>query len=78
MVTSGWRIRMLRYNFRDLVKANRLALSPQRIWIQFLGLVVAYLGYYALTFVSLMLASLQVKLQRSEHHAEPDANEQDG
>lgn len=49
---------MLRYNFQDLFKANRLALSPQRIWIQFLGLVVAYLGYYALTFVSLMLAGV--------------------
>lgn len=46
----------LRFDFRDIFRANRLAFSLQRIWIQFVGLVIGYLGYLIFTYLSLILA----------------------
>jgi len=46
----------LRFDFRDIFKANRIAFSLQRIWIQFLGVTVGYLGYLVFTYASLITA----------------------
>jgi len=45
----------LRFNYRDLFNAPRLAFSIQRIWIQFIGLVIGYAGYLVLTYLSYFL-----------------------
>lgn len=46
----------LRFDFRDLLRAPRIALSPQRLWIQLLGFAVGYAGYLVLTYVSFAAA----------------------
>lgn len=46
----------LRFDFRDLLKSNRIALSLQRIWIQFLGLFIGYLGYLVIAYLSMIVA----------------------
>ncbi len=48
----------MRFKVIDMFRSNRLALSLQRIWIQFVGLIVGYIGYYILTVLSLYLAGL--------------------
>jgi len=48
----------MRFDFRDIFKSTRLALSLQRIWIQFLGLVVGFLGYLIFTYISLMTTGI--------------------
>ena len=45
----------LRFDFRDLFNAPRLAFSIQRIWIQFVGIVMGYAGYLILTYLSYFL-----------------------
>ncbi len=45
----------LRFNYRDLFHAPRLAFSIQRIWIQFIGLVIGYAGYLIFTYLSYFL-----------------------
>lgn len=46
----------MRFDIRDIFKSPRYALSLQRIWIQFLGLFVGYLGYLIFTYLSLIAA----------------------
>jgi len=46
----------MRFDFRDLFQTNRLALSFQRLWIQFLGLLFGYGAYVVLTYAGLLLA----------------------
>lgn len=44
----------------DLFKAPGLAFSLQRIWIQFIGLILSYAGYYLLTLISFLLAGFGI------------------
>lgn len=46
----------LRFDFRDLFRSTRLAFSLQRIWIQFVGIIVGYVGYFIFTLISLLLS----------------------
>lgn len=46
----------LRFDFRDLLKSNRIALSVQRIWIQFIGLLVGYSVYLVITYLSFVVS----------------------
>jgi hypothetical protein len=48
----------MRFDIRDIFKSPRFALSLQRIWIQFLGLFVGYLGYLFFTYLSFMAARI--------------------
>ncbi len=48
----------LQFDCRDMFRAPRLALSFQRIWIQFVGLVVGFLGYLVFTYLSFIASGL--------------------
>lgn len=50
----------LHFDFRDLFRSARLAFSLQRLWIQFVGLVVSYAGYFILTLVSFIVSGYRV------------------
>lgn len=42
----------IRFDVREIFRSPRLALSLQRIWIQFAGLTVGFLGYLIFTYLS--------------------------
>ncbi len=46
----------LHFNYKDLFRSARLAFSLQRVWINFLGLVIGFLTYDVLTYVSFLVA----------------------
>lgn len=46
----------LHFNFKDIFRAPRLAFSPKKIWIQFLGFLFGWLGYFLLTYLAVGLA----------------------
>ena len=46
----------MRFDYRDIFRSPRLAFSLQRVWIQFVGMGVGYIGYLILTYVSLLTA----------------------
>ncbi len=48
----------MRFYVRDFFKSPRLAISLQRIWIQFLGLFLGYVGYLFFTYLSFMTAGI--------------------
>ncbi|UCE05969.1 MAG: hypothetical protein JSW07_20660 [bacterium] len=49
---------LMRFDVRDIFKSTRLALSLQRIWIQFLGLLFGYVGYLFFTYISFITAGI--------------------
>ncbi|MBN2105057.1 hypothetical protein JW835_13530 [bacterium] len=46
----------LHFNFKDMFRSVRLAFSLQRIWIQFVGLLGAYIGYFILTYLAFLIS----------------------
>ncbi len=52
---------VLRFDYRDLFRAPRLAFSAQRIWIQFLGMSVGYFIYVVLTYLAFLLNGNSLK-----------------
>jgi hypothetical protein len=46
----------LYFDFRDVFRSPRIALSLQRIWIQFVGLAVGYAAYLIFTYLALVAA----------------------
>ena len=51
----------LRFDFRDIFHSTRLAFSLQRIWIQFVGLLVGYVGYLIFTILSFRLSDFSLE-----------------
>jgi hypothetical protein len=46
----------LYFNYRDILRAPRLALSFQRMWIQLIGMSAGYVSYLVFTYLSFLLA----------------------
>jgi hypothetical protein len=46
------------FDFRDVLRAPRLALAPKKIFLQFMGLVVGYLGYLFFTYLAFITTGL--------------------
>ncbi|MDZ7373832.1 MAG: hypothetical protein ONB23_07650 [candidate division KSB1 bacterium] len=46
----------LYFDFRDIFRSPRIALSLQRIWIQFLGLAAGYVAYLLFTYLAFLSA----------------------
>lgn len=43
------------FNFKDLFRSARIAFSLQRVWINAIGLLVGYLIYLVVTYISLLI-----------------------
>lgn len=48
----------LYFDIRDIFRAPRLALSGKKILIQFLGLLIGYVGYLILTYVAFLISGM--------------------
>ena len=46
----------LHFNFKDVFRAPKMAFSPKKMWVQFLGFLVGWLGYFILTYFAAGLA----------------------
>ncbi len=46
----------MKFDFRDLFAAPRMAFSIQRIWIQFVGMLVGYASYLVFTYLSYIVS----------------------
>jgi len=56
----------LNFDWRGVLAAPRFALSPQRTWIQLIGLSVGYIVYLSLTYLSLIIAGYDLKVAWSQ------------
>ncbi len=50
----------LKFDWRDVLKAPRLALSLQKMWIQLVGMSVGFVVYLALSYLSLVVAGYEL------------------
>ena len=48
----------LHFNFKDIFRAPRLALSGKKIWIFIIGNLVGFISYWIITYLALMLSGL--------------------
>ena len=48
----------LHFDFRDIFRAPRLALSGKKIWIFMTGNLAGFVAYWVLTYLALALAGL--------------------
>jgi len=48
----------LYFDFRDIFRAARLGFSGKKIGLQFLGLLIGYVGYAILTYIALMASGI--------------------
>jgi len=48
----------IRFDVREILRSPRLALSLQRIWIQFLGLTTGFLGYLFFTYLGFITSGV--------------------
>ncbi len=55
------------FDVRDIFRSTRIALSLQRIWIQFVGLFVGYLGYLVFTYLSFLVAGQNFGMAWKKH-----------
>ena len=46
----------LHFDYRDIFRAPRLALSGKKIWTFVVGNFIGYLGYLILTYIALLTA----------------------
>jgi hypothetical protein len=50
----------MRFDYRDLFRAPRIAFSFQRLWIQFLGILAGYGAYVALTYLAFLAGGVDL------------------
>ncbi len=50
----------LHFNFKDVFRAGRLGFSAKKMWVAFLGLLIAFIGYGILSYLSFMSAGIDI------------------
>lgn len=66
---------VLRFDFRDIFRSARLAFSLQRLWIQSLGLLIGYLGYFIFTYVAIIASGISFDVVWSRYGLLPHIGE---
>jgi len=50
----------LHFNYKDVFRASKLAISFKKIWVAFLGFLIAFVGYGILSYLSYMVAGIEI------------------
>jgi len=50
----------LHFNYKDVFRAGRLGFSAKKIWVTFLGFLIAFIGYGILSFLAYMAAGVEI------------------
>lgn len=50
----------LHFNYKDVFRAGRLGFSAKKMWVAFLGLIVAFIGYGILSYLAYLTAGLEI------------------
>ncbi len=61
----------LHFNYKDVFRAGRLGFSAKKMWIQFLGFLLAYAGYIILAYLAHMAGGLTLANIWDTYHLVP-------
>lgn len=50
----------LHFNYKDVFRAGRLGFSAKKIWLAFLGLLIAHIGYGILSYLAYIVAGIEI------------------
>lgn len=50
----------LHFNYKDVFRAGRLGFSAKKIWLAFLGLLIAHIGYGILSYLAYVVGGIEV------------------
>ena len=50
----------LHFNYKDVFRAGRLGFSAKKIWVTFLGLLIAYVGYCILSYLAFVVSGIEI------------------
>ena len=58
--TKGGAVTNLHFNFKDVFRAGRLGFSAKKMWVTFLGMLIAFIGYAILSYLALITAGWEI------------------
>jgi len=50
----------LHFNYKDVFRAGRLGFSAKKIWLAFLGLLIAHIGYGILSYLAYVVGGIEI------------------
>jgi hypothetical protein len=57
---QGGEVTNLHFNYKDVFRAGRLGFSAKKIWLAFLGLLIAYIGYGILSYLAYIAGGIEI------------------
>ncbi len=57
---QGGEVTNLHFNYKDVFRAGRLGFSAKKIWLAFLGLLIAHVGYCILSYLAFVVGGLEI------------------
>lgn len=57
---QGGEVTNLHFNYKDVFRAGRLGFSAKKIWLAFLGLLTAHVGYCILSYLAFVVGGLEI------------------
>jgi hypothetical protein len=59
-IIKGGEVTNLHFNYKDVFRAGRLGFSAKKMWVVFLGLLIAYVGYAILSYLSYIVTGIEI------------------
>jgi hypothetical protein len=59
-LTKGGEVTNLHFNFKDVFRAGRLGFSAKKMWVAFLGFLIAFVGYGLLAYLSFTAGGIDI------------------
>ncbi len=57
---QGGEVTNLHFNYKDVFRAGRLGFSAKKIWLAFLGLLIAHIGYGILSYLAHITGGIEI------------------
>ncbi|UCG91907.1 MAG: hypothetical protein JSV97_12725 [candidate division WOR-3 bacterium] len=60
MSKKGGEVTNLHFNYKDVFRAGRLGFSAKKIWVAFLGFLIAFVGYGILSYIAFIVGGIEI------------------
>ncbi len=57
---QGGEVTNLHFNYKDVFRAGRLGFSAKKIWVAFLGLLIAHIGYAIVSYLAYIAGGIEI------------------
>jgi hypothetical protein len=57
---KGGEVTNLHFNYKDVFRAGRLGFSAKKMWVTFLGFLIAFVGYGILSYLAFIVSGVEI------------------